>query len=108
MDQVTWKKILDALRPIRASVEILLRSAKPVSFDGEELKIAVHYKFHKESLEEIKNKQILENVLKQIFQKDVHMCCELADIPVSSPIETANVIEPQKDLTDVAEEIFSL
>lgn len=108
MDQATWKKILDTLHPIRTSVEILLRSAKPISFDGEELKIEVHYKFHKDSLEEIRNKQIVEDVLRKIFDKNVHICCELADVPVSAPTEPVNVVEPQKDLTDVAEEIFSL
>lgn len=108
MDQITWKKILDTLRPVRASVEILLRSAKPISYDGKDLKIGVYYKFHKEKLEEIRNRQILENVLREVFNKDVRMCCELTEIPAQVAVETVNVVEPREDISSVAEEIFSI
>lgn len=108
MDQTIWKKILETLHPVKTSVEILLRSAKPLSFDGKDLKVEVYYKFHKEKLEEIQNKQVLEEVLKQVLQKEVNFCCELAEIPTQVPTEPVNVVEPAKDLTDVAEEIFSL
>lgn len=108
MDQTTWKKVLDTLRPVRASVEILLRSAKPLSFDGNDLKIGVYYRFHKEKLEELKNKQILESVLRQVFEKDIKMCCVLSKLPDQVATETVNVVEPRDDLSVIAEEIFTI
>ena len=108
MDTQTWKKVLDTLRPIKASIEILLRAAKPLSLDGEDFKIGVYYKFHKEQLEEFKNRQILENVLKQVLKKDVNLCCVLHEIPVQVSTEIVNLTEPEQDITSVAEEIFSM
>lgn len=108
MDKQTWKKVLDTLRPIKASIEILLRAAKPLSLDGEDLKIGVYYKFHKEQLEEFKNRQILESVLKQVLKREVNLCCVLSEIPAQVPTETVNLTEPEQDITRVAEEIFSM
>jgi len=105
MEAATWKKILDMLRPVRASVEILLRSAKPISFDGNDLVVGVYYKFHKDSLDDIKNKIIFEDVLKQVFNKNITVECVLCEPQkIQSDVKPAAL---QDDISVTAEEIFT-
>lgn len=42
-----WKNILSLVKPINASIEALLRSSKPITYDGKVLTLGVYYKFHK-------------------------------------------------------------
>lgn len=55
-----WTEILKHVKPHNHSVEALLRSTRPVEFDGDVLKLEVFYKFHKDKLETDKCKGIVE------------------------------------------------
>jgi DNA polymerase-3 subunit gamma/tau len=66
--EVRWGEVLKAVRPKNHSVEALLRSTKPVSFDGEKLELEVFYKFHKDKLESEKCRQIVETAIAEIFK----------------------------------------
>ncbi len=62
-----WGDILKLVRPKNHSVEALLRSTKPVAFDGEKLTLEVFYKFHKDKLETDKCRQIVEDAVGELF-----------------------------------------
>lgn len=62
-----WSEILKGVRPMNHSVEGLLRSTKPLAFDGKSLDLQVYYKFHKDKLESEKCKQIVENVIAKVM-----------------------------------------
>lgn len=81
MDEISWNKILSEVKPISASIEGLLRLAKPFSIEGNSLKIGVCYKFHKDKLEENKTKQMLESVIEKVFQKQLKLECQLTEPP---------------------------
>ena len=49
-----WPEILRVVRPFNHSIEGLLRSTKPVSFDGTKLTLEAFYVFHKDKLSEEK------------------------------------------------------
>lgn len=106
-----WKKILIQVKPINASVEALLRSSKPISFDGSTLKLGVFYKFHKERLEDTRHRKILEDVVSAVTGCGVvHVVCSLATPPEKKieEIRDDNVLTESgdQDIMKIAEDIF--
>jgi DNA polymerase-3 subunit gamma/tau len=107
-----WQNILKTVRPINASIEGLLRSSKPINFDGKTLTLGVFYKFHKERLEDVKHRKILEEVMAKTLNTPARVVCTLMEQPPQkiiemaqkSPVLTENV---QPDIIKAAEEIFS-
>lgn len=107
-----WKSILDLVKPVNASMEALLRAAKPMSYNGKVLTLGVYYKFHKERIEEVKHRKILEEIVGKVLQSPTKVCCLLVEPPHKKVIEEAKsnpVLTEGKDqdIIKVAEEIFS-
>lgn len=107
-----WKKILVQIKPINASVEALLRSSKPKSFDGHTLRLDVFYKFHKERLEDMRHRKILEDTVASVTGSDfVKVICSLTE-PTVSKIEEVKAEAvltegADPDIINVAEKIFN-
>ncbi len=112
-----WAEILASVKPMNHSVEAFLKAARPAKVDDSGLVIEVFYKFHKEKLEQPKNKQIIEAALEKIFGKSLNIrCClgERGELPqktaVSKPPEsdgvTAKAGEGEEDLYEIAKQIF--
>ncbi len=74
-----WNKVLVAIKPYNHSLEALLKASRAKSVDDEYLKIEVFYKFHKERLEEPKNREILEKVVSDIIGADTKVKYVLAE-----------------------------
>ncbi|KKR86337.1 MAG: polymerase III gamma and tau protein [Candidatus Woesebacteria bacterium GW2011_GWB1_41_10] len=106
IDESAWKSILTAVRPINASIEALLRSAKPIGFDGKTLTLGVFYKFHKERLEEVHHRKILEDVITQIVGGAVRVSCILEEPPAK--VEPVLTESEDNDIIKAAEEIFGV
>ncbi len=68
--QARWPDILKAVKPHNHSVEALLRSTRPVDYDGDTLTLEVFYKFHKDKLETDKCRQIVEMAVGEVFGTD--------------------------------------
>ncbi len=125
LDQIEekWGNLLMTIKPFNHSVEAFLRAARPCSISGKKLVLEVFYPFHKERLEEVKNRKIVEDCLIKVFGKDLCFECVLGtnkkeplviknDTPVENisnqlmeqknPEESGN----KKDIYDVAKEIF--
>lgn len=106
-----WKNILAQVRPINASIEALLRSSRPIGYDGKTLSLGVFYKFHKERLEDINHRSVLEDIIGKVLQSPTRIECTLVEPPPKKIIEEAK-IEPvlteghDQDIIKVAEEIF--
>lgn len=64
-----WPEILRTVKPFNHSVEALLRSTKPVSFDGKNLLLEVFYQFHKDKLETEKCRQIVEDGVSTVLNQ---------------------------------------
>lgn len=102
-----WKTILTRVRPINTSIEALLRAARPVSYDGSNLTLGVYYRFHKERLEEVSHRKILEDVLASILGSPVRVICTLTDPPIKKDLPTPPLTEGKdQDIIKIAEEIF--
>ncbi|MBU3935543.1 AAA family ATPase, partial [Patescibacteria group bacterium] len=104
-----WASVLAAVKPFNHSVEAFMRSARPKKVEGEVLTLEVFYPFHKEKLEEAKNKKIMESGILKVFDCQMLVDCVLGESRRGEAIEhREEVIEEDKnkDMYDVAKEIF--
>lgn len=103
MDEITWSKLLSEIKPLSVSIEGLLRNSKPLEFDGKHLKIEVSYKFHKDKLEETKNRKMLEDCMEKIFENRVAIEC----LVTNQPAKVRLTNDKNENIMTVAEEMFS-
>lgn len=115
-----WARILGAIRPQNTSTEALLRAARPMNYNGNILEIGVFYRFHKERLETIQHKRLLEDVASEILGNGVKIVCTLTEqtekeilrdevnkeVSLSVPDKDALSDAEDKDIVKVAKEIF--
>jgi DNA polymerase-3 subunit gamma/tau len=106
-----WKNILALIKPVNASMEALLRAARPVAYNGKVLTLGVYYKFHKERLEDEHHRRILEDIVERVLQAPTKVTCVLVEPPPKKVIEGAKsetVLTEGKDadIIKAAEEIF--
>ena len=105
-----WGQFLEKVRPINVHILALLRSTRPVSFDGVSLTLEVFYKFHKDKLEEPKILTMLENFLNEVFERKISLRLILTQRTNNLPkvVEQSDVVDvSSEDLSAIAQEIFS-
>ncbi|MDD4937760.1 MAG: DNA polymerase III subunit gamma/tau [Candidatus Shapirobacteria bacterium] len=114
-----WGNLLMAVKPFNHSVEAFLRATRPVLVKNGVLVLEVFYPFHKDRLEEVKNRRIVEDGIEKVFGVNLEFKCILAKdrkkplvIDNQTPVEniSEDLIEAnkgsKKDLYDVAKDIF--
>ncbi|OGM26115.1 DNA polymerase III, subunit gamma and tau [Candidatus Woesebacteria bacterium RIFCSPHIGHO2_02_FULL_38_9] len=111
IDEETWKRILAVVKPKNASLEALLRAAKPIDFDGKNLNLGVFYKFHKERLETNQYKRIFEDTVGTVVGKNISVVFTLTE-PPKKELELAKdesrlTDAKDEDIIKAAKEIFS-
>jgi len=89
-----------------------LRSARPVKIEKGVMLLEVFYPFHKDKLEEPKNREIVEKGLEEVLGVKVNFKCVLGKskkpslvIDNNTPLENISGQE-NKDIYEVAKEIF--
>ena len=101
-----WSEILKAVRPKNRSVEALLRSTRPVDFDGETFSLEVFYKFHKDKLESDKCRIIVEEALETVLGvPNIKLKMSLGQ---KSKKEEVSAKDIEEDIIKAAEEIFKV
>jgi len=113
-----WGNLLMTIKPFNHSVEAFLRASRPISMKGKTLLLEVFYPFHKDRLEEIKNKKIVEDCMTKVFGMSLCFECVLGKskkqplvIKNDTPMENISdkLVEnsaDKGDIYDVAKEIF--
>ncbi|MBP9817547.1 DNA polymerase III subunit gamma/tau [Candidatus Shapirobacteria bacterium] len=84
-----WGKVLVAVKPFNHSVEAFLRAVRPVKIRDHEVVLEVFYPFHKDKLEESKNREIVEKGLKDVFNLNLRFRCLLVK-DKTKPLEIKN------------------
>jgi DNA polymerase III subunit gamma/tau len=115
----SWGKVLQAVKPFNHSVEAFLRAARPKSVSGRTVILEVYYPFHKDKLEEQKNRVVVEKGLNIVFGAQLLFECVLSrgkkalviknDTPVekvSEKLAEEKKLEESGDIYDVAKQIF--
>lgn len=111
-----WGKVLMAVKPFNHSVEAFLRAVRPTKISGGAIVCEVFYPFHKDKLEEAKNRQIVEQGFKSVFGVELTFECILAKSKLE-PIVVKNdtpeeVVTPPTptatgdEMYEVAKQIF--
>jgi len=114
----SWGNILMAIKPFNHSVEAFLRASRPIKINGRNLTLEVFYPFHKDRLEETKNRKLVEDGIKKVLGVEMVFECILGKsrkeplvIQNNTPVESINekLVEGKnedRDLYDVAKDIF--
>ncbi len=81
LDFVTdkWSEILVKVKEYNHTLFSFLRVNRPVAVKDNVVQIGVYYKFHLERISELKNRQILENILSEIIGAPVQVECVLVE-----------------------------
>lgn len=108
-----WRQLLAKVKAHNFSLEALLRAARPLSFDGQDVTVSVFYKFHKDKLEEENHRKVLEQILCDLLgAKTVRLFFVLGEKPKRVVADDAVIISEEKenskggDIAKMAEEIF--
>lgn len=76
-----WEEIVAKVRNYNHGLEVLLRSVKPVAFDGGVLCLEAYYSFHQECLSQVKNVILVEKALQEVLVSPVRISCVLGKRP---------------------------
>lgn len=101
-----WPAVLAGIKPFNHSLEALLRSSRPVSMSESSLVIEVFYAFHRDRLDEEKNKRAIEKVVDEVVGVPLRLSFVLGSAD-AKPAPAKIVSSGQAtDLVSAAEEIF--
>lgn len=101
-----WPAVLAGIKPFNHSLEALLRSSKPVSIRESSLVVEVFYAFHRDRLDEEKNKRAIEKVVEEVLGASLRLSFVLGSADAKPVlIKTTSQSKPS-DLVSAAEEIF--
>jgi len=108
-----WVTIAEKVAGINSSLSSIIKNAKPVNIDKNNLTLEVYYSFHKERIEAVRNRQVIENVLAEFIGECVINCIigEKTAIKVTTKdlglknkgdLTDANVKNVEIDIDDLA------
>jgi DNA polymerase-3 subunit gamma/tau len=104
-----WGQVLLGLRSVNHSVEALLRSCRPANISGDLLTIEVFYKFHKERLETMVYRKMVEKAVFDLFGRPLKLKWILKEKIAKKKEEEENISgkKVEDDIIKAAEEIFA-
>lgn len=70
-----WQDILEELKSYNHSLAVCLKSAQPERIENGFLLLGFHYSFHKDKIQDIKNKRTIEDVIKKVIKEFVPIRC---------------------------------
>ena len=114
-----WGEILEVVKPMNHSVNALLRACRPFRLEGERLVVEVFYQFHKDQLEQERNRQIVQEAFRQVLGRSLQIIFRLGKkpsqenhSPQAAPVNNHFPSNNQKEeggddeLYEIAKEIF--
>lgn len=62
-----WCEILEEVKPHNHSLTAFLKTCQPIDVKGNEVIVSCQYSFHKDKLQRVENREIVEGVIKEIL-----------------------------------------
>jgi len=90
-----WATAIDKVSETNHSLTFVLKMSSLVKTSEHGLHISFPYSFHKEKIEEKKNKKVVEEALSEILNENVILVCELCE-------ETTVVDSPPEEMNNLA------
>lgn len=94
-----WDEILEHIKNYNHTLFSFIRLHKPMESRENTLQLAVHYSFHKERIEDVKNKLAIENILENIFGTKMRIECVLVEKKDDTPYHSED-----KEIEDIVKE----
>lgn len=94
-----WPQVLFEIKTKNLPVNALVKVAEP-SFSDEEIHLTFPFKFHRERIDDRKNKEVVEKAVKKIYGRDFRIVCALgkgnhvSEIIETPPKEKEKAVEP--------------
>ncbi|HEX5416266.1 MAG TPA: DNA polymerase III subunit gamma/tau [Chloroflexota bacterium] len=90
--QKRWGEILEVCGARSRSIQALLRSGRPIGADGETLLIGFPYPFHRERIEDVKNRIVVEETIVRVLGMKVQVQCVMSTretLAAQDPLQAA-------------------
>jgi DNA polymerase III subunit gamma/tau len=102
-----WGGLMDAVKQRSRPLYAFLLEAVPQSVEGTRLVLAVRHKFHLESLQDHKHRQIIEELLGSVMGVKLRLGLVLGDVesPLASPAPPQGAAAPSRQDTLVEEAV---
>lgn len=104
--KVFWQKFIEAAKPFNHSMAALLKDATLLGItDGEivDLQIGVRFPFHRSRLQDVKSRQMLEEILEKLTSKKWRIQCSL----VANKPKVEEPVAEDGELLDAAKAMFA-
>ena len=88
-----WSEVLLQIKKINHSLVLVIQASKPKEVIGSTLRLSTKYKFHKDRIEDISIKVLLEKVLHGVFGKKI-----LVEAVVDENLETQDIKTENRDV----------
>jgi len=87
-----WSEVLGRVKNYNHSLSFILRVCQPKSLSEKNLCLGFKYKFHKERLGDPEIKNLVINVLKEVYNTDFNL-----EAVIDESIEVNNAVVPEGD-----------
>jgi len=68
-----WREILEEVKPHNHSLTAFLKTCQPIDMKGNEIIVSCQYSFHKDKLQRVENREIVEKVIEEILGRKVFL-----------------------------------
>lgn len=72
-----WQLFLEQIKSANHTLCSFLKNCQIISYQNDLLELGFQYKFHLETIKELKNRRLIEETLKKIFNHDIEVKAEL-------------------------------
>jgi len=104
-----WPQVLAAVKPKNHTIEAFLKGCRPESLKNDILTLQFFYPFHREKIEEARNRKIVEEAATEVLGRKTRVRCVLSSKPKAKTqtAETSVSAEiSEEEMKKIAEEIF--
>lgn len=102
-----WQEILKAVKPRNHSIEALLKACEPVAVLGDTLHLNFFYPFHKERIEAVKSREIVEETVSKVMGRQLSIKCVLS-VKKAEKNMAGKETKLQEDLLSAVNDIFEV
>ncbi len=95
-----WHEVLAGIKKYNHSLGFILRACKPVGVVDGQIKMVFKYKFHKERIEEVSIKAMVEKVLQEVYGSNLSISAT-----VDEGLDIADTAQPKEELTASSESV---
>uniref|UniRef100_A0A7V3J997 AAA family ATPase n=1 Tax=candidate division CPR3 bacterium TaxID=2268181 RepID=A0A7V3J997_UNCC3 len=98
---IDWKQVVAQVRPHNHSLCFLFEGSQPLEIQDGQIILGVSFKFHKDKLEEVKNRRLIEEVIKKVTGRELKLACRVVK-------NLGKAIPEERDLIKEVAEVFEI